>query len=89
MNWIKYAQKRKVAGGLSGNFRGVCSVKNRTPRNDDTVGAVRQVILKITFLYDEKRTGLLLSVGSSCVVSSGIFPMRFRFFVSGGNETLG
>jgi len=33
----RYALKRKVAGGMSGNFRGVCPILNRATRNDDTV----------------------------------------------------
>jgi len=29
--------KRKVAGGMSGNFRGVCPISNRANQDNDTV----------------------------------------------------
>lgn len=33
----RYAMKRKVAGGMSGNFRGVCPISNRANQDNDTV----------------------------------------------------
>ena len=42
--------KRKVADGMSGNFRGVCPILNRATRNDDTVcgGSAQQVRSVVT-----------------------------------------
>ena len=44
----RYALKRKVAGGVSGNFRGVCPILNRASGIWDTVcGVLKQYSLRV------------------------------------------
>ena len=77
----RYALKRKVAGGLPGNFRGVCPILNRA--TEILTQYVLMLLAKGRFLLLAFACTILVFIVSSESVN------RFSVFFTGWHETHG
>lgn len=68
----RYAMKRKVAGGMSGNFRGVCPILNRATEIPSTVsdvlsfykklGVCNCVLMTVTRILKSRNSGFFIVI---------------------------
>ena len=80
---LRYAMKRKVADGMSGNFRGVCPILNRATVITDTVCAYASC--------EGQNTAFSMSALAVCLLGSRseIPAKRFSDFFMENHETHG